>query len=174
MINISPLISPLCAPTSSFFCHHKGQMRVNSSHEKGKLNTPHLLQQEDAGKPMVVSGQVDVWGTHPHTAVWTCCSHEMSLSWWEENINLFDWMPVSIVLGVGGMPEGHQQTGLTKHQLKIVSPSNSAFLHHYLLFALGPLYTHISFIHSVLIQFLPCSGDSQTKNPQVPPYGAHI
>ena len=81
-------------------------MRVNSSHEKGKLNTPHLLQQEDAGKPMVVSGQVDVWGTHPHTAVWTCCSHEMSLSWWEENINLFDWMPVSIVLGWGECQKG--------------------------------------------------------------------
>lgn len=45
----------------------------------------------------MVSGGVDVWGTHPHTAVWTC-SHQMSLSWWEGNINLFDWMPVSIVL----------------------------------------------------------------------------
>ena len=122
-------------------------MRVNSSHEKGKLNTPHLLQQEDAGKPMVVSDQADVWGTHPHTAVWTCCSHEMSLSWWEGNINLFDWMPVSIVLGVGGMPEGHQQTGLTKHQLKIVSPSSSAFLHQ-----LPPFWPwasiHTHFIHS--------------------------
>lgn len=126
-------------------------MRVNSSHEKGKLNTPHLLQQEDAGKPMVVSGQVDVWGTHPHMAVWTCCSHEMSLSWWEENINLFDWMPVSIVLGVGGMPEGHQQTGLTKHQLKL-------FLHptrHFFTitsFLPSGLYTHT--FHS-FIQYLP-------------------
>ena len=91
----------------------------------------------------------------------------MSLSWWEGNINLFDWMLVSIVLGVGGMPEGHQQTGLRKHQLKIVSPSSSAFLHHYFLFALRPLHTHTfhSFIHSVLIQFLPCSEDALTNNP---------
>ena len=73
-------------------------MSVSGSHEKGKLNTSHLLQQEDIGKHMVVSGGVDVWGTHPHTAVWTCCSHKVSLSWWEGNINLFDWMPVSIVL----------------------------------------------------------------------------
>lgn len=76
----------------------------------------------------MVSAGVDVWGTHPHTAVWTC-SHEMSLSWWEGNINLFDWMLVSIVL------EGKYQNRTSrqkddKDQLKSFPWFTLAFLHH--------------------------------------------
>lgn len=47
----------------------------------------------------MVFGGVDVWGIYLYIVVWICCFYEMSFLWWEGNINLFDWMFVSIVLG---------------------------------------------------------------------------
>lgn len=97
----------------------------------------------------MVSDGVGVRGAHPHTAVWTC-SHEMRLSWWEGNANLFDWTPVSIVLG------GNTRTAPANSQNK--APANKVCIYLRvsspgLPVALVPGYTS-PFIHPSIPPFI--------------------
>lgn len=111
-------------------------------------------------------------GIYPHTAVWTCCSHEMSLSWWEGNINLFTDACQHCSWG------GECQKGTSKCASDKASAENCFSIQLSISSPLPPFWPWASiqyivlFIHSVLIQFLPCSGIHRQQNPQVPPYGA--
>lgn len=103
----------------------------------------------------MVSAGVDVWGTHPHTAVWTC-SHEMSLSWWEGNINLFDWMLVSIVL------EGKYQNRTSRHSDDKASAEKFSLLYFslsspQLLAALVPCIHQLNSFHCSFHRYLVSS-----------------
>lgn len=101
-----------------------------------------------------------MWGIHPHTAVWTCRSYEMSLSWWEGKTNSLDRMSVGIVQGENART--YPQIVITRHQLRSAPLSASAFLHLIpccpgaQLHRFQVSFTH-SLIHSLMHSFIHSS-----------------